>query len=97
MRYYCPNCWKDFWGDDFDVCPVCGYNTNEYNNKDYVDKLINALNHPSGDIQHWAIMILTHRKETRAVPHLKRLLKKTKDPSLAKLAEKAIESINSSA
>ena len=96
MRYYCPNCWKDFWNEDFEVCPECGYNIKAYNDKNYVDKLLNALNHRAGDVKHWVIMILTQQKEKRAIPHLEKLVRGSKDPSLVKAAEEAIIKINSS-
>ena len=94
MRYYCPNCWKDCWDEDFEVCPKCGYNIKEHNNKDYVDKLLNALNHRAGKVRHWVIMVLVQRKEKRAVPYLEKLRKETKDPSLVRAAEEAIKKIN---
>ena len=96
MRYYCPNCWKDFWGEDFEVCPECGYNIKAYNDKDYVDKLLNALNHRAGEVKHWVIMILVQQKEKRAILHLEKLVKESKDPSLTRAAEEAIVKINAS-
>ena len=94
MRYYCPNCWKDFWDEDFEVCPDCGYNIKAHNNKDYCGKLLNALNHRAGEVRHWVIMVLVQRKEKRAVPYLEKLRKETKDPSLVRAAEEAIKKIN---
>jgi len=90
MRYYCPSCWKDFWNENFEVCPECGYNIKAHNNKDYVDKLLRALNHPSGDVKHWVIMILVQRKEKRAVLCLEKLKRQSKDPSLVRAAQEAI-------
>jgi HEAT repeat protein len=94
VRYYCPNCWQDFWEENFKVCPKCGYDIKDFDNKDYVDKLITALQHRAGDVRHWVIMILAQRKEKRAVPYLDKLCKETKDPSLARAAEEAIKKIN---
>jgi DNA-directed RNA polymerase subunit RPC12/RpoP len=68
MRYYCPNCWKDFWDLDFEVCPNCGYNITDYKKKDYVDKLIKVLEHKDGEVRHWALMILAKKKVKRAIP-----------------------------
>ena len=93
MRYYCPNCWTDFWDEDFEVCPDCGYNIKAHNNKDYCDKLLNALSHRAGEVRHWVIMVLVQRKEKRAIPYLEKLLEETKDPSLARAAEEAIGKI----
>jgi len=94
VRYYCPNCWKVFWNEDFKVCPECGYDIKAHDDKDYVDKLLNALNHRAGDVKHWVIMILTQRKEKRAIPHLEKLARESKDPSLTKAAKEAILKIN---
>ena len=96
MRYYCPNCWKDFWDEDFKICPHCGYDIKAHNEKDYIDKLLNALNHPSGEVGHWIIMILVQRKEKQSIPYLEKLAKETKDPSLVKVANDAIVKINAS-
>lgn len=94
MRYYCPGCWKDFWNENFEVCPECGYNIKAHNDKDYVDKLLRALNHPSGDVKHWVIMILVQRKEKRAVPCLEKLKRQSKDPSLVRAVQEAIIKIS---
>lgn len=93
MRYYCPNCWADFWEHNPNVCPKCHYDIAHHDERDYVDKLLMALNHRVGEIQHWAIMILAKRKERRAIPYLEQLLQTTKDPSLARAAEEAVRQI----
>ena len=95
MRYYCPSCWQDYWEEDFEICPKCGYNIKAHNDQDYVDKLLNALNHRAGEVRHWVIMILVQRKEKRAIPCLEKLAEESKDPSLARAAEEAIVKINS--
>jgi rubrerythrin len=94
MRYYCPNCWHDVWNEDFDICPACGYSKKEDSEKDYVKRVINALKHPAGEISHLAVAILEQRREKQAIPYLEKLAKESKDPSLAKAAEKAVEEIN---
>ena len=94
MRYYCPGCWKDFWNEDFEICPECGYNMKTHNDKDYVDKLLCSLNHPAGGVKHWIIMILAQRKEKRAIHYLKKLEQQSRDPSLVKAAAAAIIKIN---
>jgi len=93
VRYYCPNCWQDFWNEDFEVCPNCGCRIKDFINKDYVEKLINALQHKVGDVKHWVIMILAKRKEKAAIPYLEKLCKETKDPSLIRAAMDAIKKI----
>ncbi len=95
MRHYCPNCWKDFWGDKPEACPFCGYSFADYHSKDYTEKLINALQHPSSDVKQWAIMILTLRKEKKALGRLKQLRNRTSNCLLRKKVEEAIKAIQS--
>jgi HEAT repeat protein len=90
MRYYCPNCWADFWERNPSICPKCRYDIAHHDEKDYVDKLLMALHHRVGDIQHWAIMILAKRKEPRAIPALERLQHETQDPSIRRAAADAL-------
>jgi len=92
VRYYCQNCWQDFWENDFTVCPKCGFDTINLDKQDFTDKLINALNHRAGEIRHLAVTILAERKEKRAVSSLERIAK-GRDPSLAKAAREAIRKI----
>jgi hypothetical protein len=94
VRYYCPNCWKDYWVEDFKTCPECGYSIKKHNDKSYVDKLLNALNHRAGEVRLFVIMILVQRKEKRAIPYLDKLSKETKDPSLVKAALEAVMRIH---
>jgi len=93
VRYYCPNCWKDFWDDDFEICPECGYNIKTYNDNEYVDKLLGALNHPAGEIRHWAVMVLELRKEKKALPYLIVIAETSDDLGLKRAAAEAIERI----
>ncbi|HOY09481.1 MAG TPA: HEAT repeat domain-containing protein [Candidatus Omnitrophota bacterium] len=93
MRYYCPSCWQDFWEEKFETCPKCGYSIKADSEKDYVDRLLNALNHPSGDVRHWVIMILVLKNEPQAIPHLKRIIVESKDPSLVMAAKEALKKI----
>lgn len=79
---------------DIEKCPQCGYQLKDFKNKDYVDKLINALNHRSGEVRHRVILILAQRKEKKAIPNLEKLLCESKDPSLVRAAKEAIEKIN---
>jgi hypothetical protein len=94
MRYYCPNCRQDFWNVDFNECPKCRYHIKNFEKKDYVDKLINALGHHAGEVKHWVIMILAQRKGKRAIPYLEKLQCNSKDPSLVKAAREAIKKIS---
>jgi len=79
---------------DIEECPQCGYQLKDFEKKDYVDKLINALNHRSGEVRHRVILILAQRKERKAIPYLENLLCESKDPSLVRAAKEAIEKIS---
>lgn len=93
MRYYCPNCWADFWNEDPQRCPSCGYNLRQHDEQDYVSKLLLALDHKAGDIRHWAIMVLAKRRERRAIPALERIRDTSHDPSLQMAATQALRKI----
>ena len=93
MRYYCPGCWQDFWNEDFAICPQCGYAMKAHNDKKFAEKLLHALQHRSGEVRHWVIMILVLRKEKQAIPYLAKLAEESKDPSLVRAAREAMEKI----
>jgi hypothetical protein len=70
VRYYCPECWRDF-NDDFDICPFCGCNIRKfYETKDYSEKLINALNSPQPGTPERAAMLLGKLRDAGAVKAL---------------------------
>lgn len=94
MTYYCPNCWKDSFDKDLQICPECGYDIKAFNSKDYVNKLIVALDHPVIEIRHWAIMALVLQKTRKAIPYLRKIIKESKDVLLVKAAEDAIIKLN---
>jgi len=86
MRFYCPKCWWDF-GEDFQRCPQCGLNIGEYSNaKDWVEKLIDALEHPEPETVIRVVGILGTLQNERAVAPLIRLVQKTKDVYIARAA-----------
>ena len=44
MMYYYPNCWEDFWNEDFEICPKCVYNIKDFDYKDYEEEEIRKIN-----------------------------------------------------
>lgn len=94
MYYICPRCNKSFYNKDYDICPECGYNIKKYKKSDYVTKLIYALTHKRGDIQHLVIDIIISKKLKKAIPYLKSLEKTTKDPLLKTKLKDAIKKLN---
>jgi enolase len=92
MRYYCPGCWHDF-AEDLDRCPRCGLDLRAWPDTDFVDKVIRALTHPEPETPIRAAWILGERRETRAVPALAALLRRTKDVYVATAAVQALGKI----
>jgi len=93
MRFYCPACWADF-GEDFDWCPHCGLDVREFwASKDYVEKLVLALNHPEKSTPIRAAWILGKLRDPKAVKALIGLIGKTKDVYLAVAAVRALAEI----
>jgi HEAT repeat protein len=94
MRFYCPRCWRDF-AKDVPICPHCGLDIREFwKSKDYVEKLIIALEHPEKETPIRAAWLLGRLKDTRAVPPLIDLVKKTENVYIARAAVKALGEIN---
>ena len=94
MRFYCPHCWRDF-NRDVPHCPHCGLNIEEFwKSKDYVEKLILALEHPEKETPIRAAWLLGQLKDARAVPPLIDLVKKTDDVYIARAAVQALGEID---
>jgi HEAT repeat protein len=92
-RYFCPACWRDF-AEDLARCPHCGLDIRAaWNSKDYVDKLIAALQHPEPTTPVRAAYILGRLRATRAVGPLIKLVERTTDPYAAKAAVEALGQI----
>lgn len=81
MTFFCPVCWKEIKETD-GICPFCGADISEYVNKDFEEKLINALRHPERETVQWAVYILGKLKSTKAVKHLLALFKQTNNTFL---------------
>jgi len=90
MRYFCPNCWSDF-DENLTHCPCCGQNINEFwQGKDFVEKLIVALDHPEPETPIRAAWILGEMREERAINPLISLIERTQDVFIACEALKAL-------
>lgn len=90
MRFYCPRCWRDF-AKDVTICPHCGLDIREFwQSRDYVEKLIVALEHPEKETPSRAAWLLGQLKDERAVPPLMELVQKTDDVYLARAAVQAL-------
>lgn len=76
MTYFCPACWKEIQRAD-KICPFCNANLPEYENKNFEEKLINALRHPERETVQRAAYLLGKRKSVKAVKPLLDLFKQT--------------------
>ncbi|GAB61676.1 MAG: HEAT repeat domain-containing protein [Candidatus Jettenia sp.] len=76
MTFFCPLCWKEIKEIDL-ICPFCGADILEYVNKDFEEKLVNALRHPERETVRRAIHILGKLKSTKAVRPIIKLFKQT--------------------
>lgn len=93
VRFYCPECWNDF-GEDLALCPVCGLDIHRFwSSKDYVQKLIVALDHPEKGTPVRAAWILGQIRDPRAVVPLMTLTQKSNDVYIAIAAIKALGKI----
>jgi HEAT repeat protein len=97
MRWYCPGCWRDF-GEDLARCPHCGLDIHAFcDSKDFVDKLIVALNHPEPTTPVRAAYILGRLRDERAVARLIALVQQTGDVFIARAAVEALGRIGTPA
>jgi HEAT repeat protein len=97
MRFYCPHCWRDF-DQDVRRCPHCGLDINEFwDSKDYVEKLILALQHPEKETPIRAAWLLGQIKDPRALQPLMDLAQSTEDVYLARAAVHALGEIGTPA
>jgi len=90
MRFFCLRCWQDFH-QDLPRCPHCGLDIRElWKSKDYVEKLIQALQHPEKETPIRAARLLGQLQDPRAVPPLIDLAKSTGDVYIAQAAVTAL-------
>jgi HEAT repeat protein len=93
VRFYCPKCWINF-AENLDLCPQCGLDIRQFwASKDYVEKLILALNHPEKTTPIRTAWILGKLREPRAAKALNELIEKTDDVYLVVAAVKALGEI----
>jgi HEAT repeat protein len=79
ITYFCPFCWNEIKETD-KVCPYCHSELSGYYNKNFEEKLINALNHPERETARRAAYILGRLKSANAVKKLVELFGLTTDP-----------------
>lgn len=90
LTFFCPVCWTET-PTGGGTCPRCGADMEAVQRgRDFVDKLIAALDHPEPGTRARAAMILGLRRERRGAAALMRVVRKGKD---AFLVEAAIEAL----
>ncbi|HQL55083.1 MAG TPA: HEAT repeat domain-containing protein [Phycisphaerae bacterium] len=90
MRWYCPGCWRDF-GEDLATCPHCRLDIHAFwDSKDYVEKLMLALNHPEPTTPVRAAELLGRVRAARAVEPLIRLVRENADIFVVRAAVRAL-------
>lgn len=93
MRYFCPKCWSDF-AEDVTTCPHCGQDVPAFwRGKDYVEKLLAALDHPEPETHIRVAWILGRMGDEPAVAGLIHLLETTQDVYAAREAVEALAKI----
>lgn len=76
MTFFCPVCWKEIKATDR-ICPSCSADISEYENKDFEEKLINALRHTERETVQRAVYILGRLKSVKALQPLFDLFRQT--------------------
>lgn len=92
MIYFCPNCWKEI-DKDAVVCPYCKADIRAIDRKDYISKLIHALNHPEPETPIRAAEILGNLKVKEAIPELTNLVENNNDLYIKEAGVKALSDI----
>ena len=90
LCFFCPVCRAETAAGTR-VCPRCGADTEAVQQRrDFVDKLIAALDHPEPETRARAALILGLRGEARGVEPLMRVVCRSDDASLVEAAIEAL-------
>jgi len=89
-RFYCPHCWHEL-ETDVSVCPACGEEIRQsWEAKDFVEKLIAALDHPEPTTPIRAALFLGKIGDERAVGPLMALAGSSDDVYIVQAAARAL-------
>lgn len=94
IAYFCPNCWREIYRDTV-RCPDCGYNTTEYSQLPYEERMILALNHPIRENRLAATQILGNLRSRAALPRFQAMLESESDFYLLRAVLIAVAKIGS--
>ncbi len=88
--FFCPGCWAEAPARQ-GICARCGADMEAVQTeRDFVDKLIAALDHPEPETRARAALILGLRRETRGVDPLICVVRRAHDASLVEVAIEAL-------
>lgn len=88
--FFCPACWLEV-PEEARLCPRCGADMEAVQRgRDFVEKLIAALDHPEPETRARAALILGLRGERRGVAALVRAVREGRDPFLVEAAVEAL-------
>jgi HEAT repeat protein len=66
LIYYCPNCWSEVKEDE-KICQKCNADIETLEQRDYFEKLVNALNHSERTTRLRAAYVLGELRDRRAI------------------------------
>jgi len=92
MKFFCTRCWQEI-GETIACCPHCGANQEQLGQESFVRKLIRALHHPEPETPVRAAYVLGELKAMEAMPELKQVIGRSKDPFLRAAAIRALGKI----
>jgi HEAT repeat protein len=96
IHFYCPLCWEEL-DEDRPQCPHCSaYIHKFWKSKNYLEKLIIALDHPEPSTVMRVMWLLGQLGDRRAVEPLKRLLDKTQDIYMRRAAIQTLDKLEDS-
>lgn len=97
VHFFCPKCWGEV-AEDAHFCQHCGVDMDAFwKDRDYVEHLILAIQHPEPQTPIRAAWILGQIRDERAVAPLARLARDTKDVYIARAAVEALGQIGGTA
>jgi hypothetical protein len=92
-HFYCPHCWREV-EENSPVCSACGNEIqHSWESKDFVEKLIAALNHPEPTTPVRVAMLLGEIKDARGVGPLITLASTSGDVFIVQAAVRALGEI----
>ena len=87
--YYCPNCWEEIPPGTI-TCPHCHQPVGADAEKEFFDKVVDALRHPIPSKAAFAAQVLGKTGDPRGVDPLLQVVERSRDPELQEAAIRAL-------